>query len=48
MTTQETVARLEGKWSADVAAYDKVHAEILEMSDMLSSGIVEQFPNRFR
>ena len=48
LTTEEAVARLQGKWAADIAAYDKVHAEILEMSDMLSSGLVEQFPSRFR
>jgi hypothetical protein len=48
LTTQEAVARLQGKWAADIAAYDKVHAEILKMSDMLSSGLVAQFPNRFR
>jgi len=48
LTTEEAVARLQGKWGADVAAYDKVHAEILQMSDMLSSGLVAQFPNRFQ
>jgi hypothetical protein len=47
LTTKEAAARLEGKWRADVAAYDRVHAEILEMSDMLRSGIIRQFPNRF-
>jgi hypothetical protein len=47
LTTKEAVARLQGKWAADVAAYDQVHAEILKMSAMLSSGIVRQFPNRF-
>ena len=47
-TTEEAVARLQGKWQADIAAYDKVHAEILQMSDMLSSGLVAQFPDRFR
>jgi len=47
LTTAEAVARLEGHWSADVAAYDRVHREILEMADMLSSGIVAQFPDKF-
>jgi hypothetical protein len=47
LTTDEAVARLQGNWSADVAAYDAVHREILQMSDMLSSGIVKQFPGRF-
>jgi hypothetical protein len=48
LTTQEVVARLQGKWSADVAAYDRVHRHILHMSDLLADGIVEQFPKRFR
>jgi hypothetical protein len=47
LTTDEGVARIQGNWTADVAAYDKVHAEILQMSKMLSSGIIQQFPNRF-
>ena len=48
LTTQEAVARLQGNWSADVAAYDEIHEHILHMSDLLSSGLVEQFPKRFR
>jgi hypothetical protein len=47
LTTNEAVARLKGNWTADVRAYDQVHAEILSMSHMLSSGIVRQFPGRF-
>jgi hypothetical protein len=47
-TTAEAVARHDTDWSGDVAAYDRVHAVILEMADMLSDGIIAQFPNRFR
>jgi hypothetical protein len=47
LTLEEAVARLSGDYQADIAAYDKVHAEILQMADMLSSGIIAQFPQAF-
>jgi len=48
LTTAEAVDHLQGKWAADVAAYDAVHRHILHMSDLLTAGIVDQFPGRFR
>jgi hypothetical protein len=48
LTTEEAVAHLQQKWTADVAAYDKVHRHILHMSDLLADGIVRQFPARYR
>ena len=47
LTTDEAVAHLKGDWDGDVAAYDRVHAHILHMSDLLSAGLVQQFPKRF-
>jgi hypothetical protein len=47
LTTAEAVARLRGDWVADIAAYDKVHMQILHMADMLSAGIISQFPTKF-
>jgi hypothetical protein len=48
LTTNEVVARLTKDWSADVRAYDRIHVQILHMADMLSDGLVAQFPARFR
>ena len=48
LTTTEVVARLTGDWDADVAAYDQIHVQALEMADELSTGIVKQFRPRFR
>ncbi len=48
LTTNEVVARLEHDWASDVRAYDKIHLQALHMADMLSSGMAEQFPARFR
>ena len=46
-TLEEAVARLQGRYGDDIAAYEAVHADILAMADMLSDGIIQQVPGRF-
>ena len=46
-TFAEAVARLQADWDNDVVAYDRIHRDILHMADMLSIGIIKQFPRRF-
>jgi len=48
LTTAEAVAHLKGNWSDAVAAYDKIHNQILQMADMLTAGIVNQYPAKFK
>ena len=47
LTTAEVTARLTKDWDADIAAYDKIHEQILQMADMLSSGIIKQHADKF-
>jgi hypothetical protein len=47
-TLTEGVDQLTGRYAAGVHEYDAIERHILEMADMLSSGIVNQFPGRFR
>ena len=43
----EAVAHLSGDWEADIAAYDAARGHILDMADVLSAGIISQFPESF-
>jgi hypothetical protein len=47
-TLDEAVAQLTGRYAAGVREYDAIERHIVGMADMLSSGIMRQFPNRFR
>ena len=47
LTAEEATDRLNGDYRGDIDAYDRIHVQILEMADMLSNGIVAQFPSRF-
>lgn len=46
-TLEEAVARLQGRFADDIRAYDAARAHILGLADLLSSGLVRQFPQRF-
>jgi hypothetical protein len=46
LTSQEVVAHLGKDWGGSVAAYDRIHEQILIMADALSAGIIKQFPQK--
>jgi hypothetical protein len=48
LTKNEVVARLKADWAADVAAFDEIFTEIMTVADVLSDGIVKQFPEKFK
>jgi hypothetical protein len=47
LTLAEATAQLQGKYADSVADYDKIHTHILGLADLLSSGIIKQFPQKF-
>lgn len=47
LTLKEGVAQLTGDYGTSISTYEQVHLEILQMADMLSAGIIAQFPSMF-
>jgi hypothetical protein len=46
-TLAEAVDELHGDYPASVTDYEAIHLHILALADLLSSGIMRQFPGRF-
>ena len=40
-------SQLTGDYGTSISTYEQVHLEILQMADMLSAGIIAQFPSMF-
>jgi prophage DNA circulation protein len=47
-TLAEAAHELQGDYATSVTDYEAVHQHILAIADMLSAGIMRQFPARFR
>lgn len=47
LTLTEAADRLSGKYADDIKTYDLVENHILGMADVLSTGIIRQFPDQF-
>lgn len=45
--TAQAVARINKDWKADVDNYDKGEIHMIKFADMISNGIVKQFPEKF-
>lgn len=44
----EPVDQMQGRYPESVADYDRVHDAMFQMANMLSAGIIKQFPKKFR
>ncbi len=46
-TLKEAVDHLQGNYADDIDDYEQAHQHILAMADLLSSGIIRAFPDKF-
>ncbi|OUQ86924.1 glycosyltransferase [Brevibacillus brevis] len=47
LLTDNLQARLRKDWQADIAAFDQGEDHIISLADVLTAGIIKQFPNQF-
>lgn len=45
-TTTQAVCRINKDYPADIIAYDKAHADVLQMAEIFADGIANQFPEK--
>ncbi len=48
LATAEVVGRLSKDWAKDIDSYDEGHRHMMLFSDILSNGIIKQFPAKFK
>lgn len=46
--SNQVIARLNKNWKADIEAYDKGEDHIIMFADVISNGIMKQFPEKFK
>ncbi|SHK09520.1 hypothetical protein SAMN02745163_03212 [Clostridium cavendishii DSM 21758] len=46
--TDEVTSRLAKDWKADIDAYDKGQEHMMMFADVISDGIIKQFPDKFK
>jgi hypothetical protein len=47
LTTDEATARIKKEWKKDIRAFDDIFDQIMKMADMITNGIIKQFPGKF-
>jgi len=47
LITEIVVSCLKGDWKADIAATDKNEIHLIHLADILTAGIIKQFPEKF-
>ena len=47
LTKQQTAMRLAGNFPGDIIAFEQIEQKILTLADLLSDGIIRQFPDQF-
>ncbi len=48
LVTDQVVTRLNKDWDAEILAYDEGEDHMIEFADILTKGIIKQFPNKFQ
>lgn len=48
LTTEEATSRINKNWKQDISSYDQGEVHMLNLADVISQGIIAQFPDKFK